>query len=99
MGDKNRITHDYSDGAFEKLMRDMDTGKIKKTSNWFMDHPAYYGTSIEQRKRETNICKGCVYYSSAAAGLKRACQFPWENEKEYDRVNMKYIPCKGRRRA
>lgn len=99
MGDKNRITHDYSDGTLEKIMHDIDTGKIKKTGNWFMNHPAYFGTSIQQRSREANICAGCVYFRCPAAGLKRACQFPWNNPKDYDKVNMEFIPCKGKRRA
>lgn len=99
MGDKNRITHEFGDGTLEKIMGDIDHGRIQKGNNWFFNHPAYYGTSIQQKDRQTNICRGCVYFRAPAAGLKRACQFPWENQKEYDRVNMKYIPCKGRRRA
>ena len=57
MGDKNRITHEFSDGTFEKIMRDMDTGKIKKTKNWFMDHPAYYETSIQPHTKHSNRTK------------------------------------------
>lgn len=96
MGDKNRITHKHPDTAFEKLMRDMDTGKIRRKQNWFMDHPAYYGTSLQQKSRSANICAGCVYFEAQAAGLKRACKFPWKAPKDYDRINIKFLPCKGK---
>lgn len=99
MGDKNRITHEFSDGTLEKIMKDIDHKKIKKDDNWFMNHPAYYGTSIQQKDRKTNICRGCVYFRAPAAGLKRACQFPWRHPKDHDKVNMEFIPCKGKRRS
>lgn len=97
VGDKNKIVHEYSDGTFEKLMRDMDTGKLGKTNNWSATHPAYYGTSIQQKTPVVNICKGCVYFERPAAGMRKACQFPWDSPEEYDKVNVEFIPCKGKR--
>ena len=45
VGDKNRITHDYMDTSFMKLLSDFDNGKIKDMDRPFMDRPPYYGTS------------------------------------------------------
>lgn len=98
MGDKNRITHEFSDGTFEKIMRDMDTGKIKKTENWFMDHPAYYGTSIQQKTaKRQNKCEKCPYFEEAEPGLKKVCKFPWMDPQDYDMAVAEFLPCKGKR--
>lgn len=96
VGDKNRILHEYSDGTFEKLMRDMDTHKIKKTQNWFFEHPAYYGTSIQQKVPVVNICRGCAYFRRPEEGSRKKCCFPWKDPKDYDTVIVEFLPCKGR---
>lgn len=99
MGDRNRITHDFNDSSFEKLMRDMDSGKIKETNNWFMEHPAYYGTAIQQKDpRKWNSCTKCVYFRPPEPGRKIACTFPWEDPKDYDNANLEFIPCRGIRK-
>lgn len=46
MGDKNRITHNYMDACVEGLIETVDTPTFKKAINWFTEHPAYYGMSI-----------------------------------------------------
>lgn len=94
MGDKNKITHDFADGSFEKLMRDMDSGKVRKTKNWFADHPAYYGTSIQQKDpRKKNKCEDCPYYEEPEIGFKKVCQFPWFDPQDYDTAALEYLPC------
>lgn len=94
MGDKNKITHDFADGSFEKLMRDMDTGKVKKTNNWFADHPAYYGTSIQQKDpRRKKPCLDCTYFRPPEPGLRDRCQFPWMDPQDYDTAVLEYLPC------
>lgn len=98
MGDKNRITHEFDDGTLEKIMRDIDSGKIKKTKNWCASHPAYYGTSIQQKVPTVNICRECIYYRRSRTDFTRKCHFPWKDPKDYDLVNREFLPCKGRRR-
>lgn len=94
VGDKNRITHDYSDGTLEKIMRDVDSGKLKGKSNWFMEHPAYYGTSIQQKDpRKKNKCEECSYYEEPELGFKKVCQFPWFDPKDYDMAVFEFLPC------
>lgn len=98
MGDKNKITHEFSDGTLEKIMRDIDTGKISKSGNWFMSHPAYYGTSIQQKVPTANKCLGCIYYRKSQLGSIKKCRFPWDNPKTYDKANQEFLPCKGVRK-
>ena len=95
MGDKNKITHDYSDGTLEKIMRDVDSGRLKGKTNWFMDHPAYYKTSIEQKDpRKKSPCALCGYYKEPEPGRRKACRFPWDNPKDYDMAAFDFLPCR-----
>ena len=96
MGDKNKIVHEYTDGTLEKIMRDVDSGRLKGRTNWFAEHPAYFGTSIQQKDaRKENRCRKCVYFDSPVEGRKKACTFPFSHPKDYDTVNIKFLPCKG----
>lgn len=98
MGDKNRITHEFDDGTLEKIMRDIDSEKLERTKSWCASHPAYYGTSIQQKAPTANICRECAYYRRTRTELSRKCHFPWKDPKDYDLVNRQFLPCKGRRR-
>lgn len=46
MGGKNRIAKDFPDAEFQKLMRDMDCGKVRGGLSEDFIRPAYWGTSI-----------------------------------------------------
>ena len=41
MGDRSRLTKQFTDNTFEKLMRDADTGKLKHNLSPFYTRPAY----------------------------------------------------------
>lgn len=97
MGDKNRITHEFGDGTLEKIMGDIDHGRIQKGNNWFFNHPAYYGTSIQQKAPTINICQRCAYFRKKETAMKKQCCFPWDKPKDYDTVIKEFLPCKGRR--
>lgn len=96
MGDKNRIVHNFGDGSLDKIMKDIDQGKIKKNKSWSATHPAYYGTSIQQKEPIKPIrCEKCIYFREPATGLKKRCQFPWNDPQEYDKAIIEFLPCKG----
>lgn len=96
MGDQNRISHEFSDGTLEKIMSDLDHGRIKENKSWSATHPAYYGTKIQQREIPRKPCESCSYFRRPGAGLKKICKFPWDNPKRYDEIIKKYLPCKGK---
>lgn len=98
MGDKNRIVHNFGDGTLEKIMGDIDHKRIKKNSNWFFDHPAYYGTSIQQKTIRRNRCERCAYFIIPESGIRKRCCFPWNDPKEYDTAILGFLPCKGRKK-
>lgn len=95
MGDKNRITHNYGDGTLDRIMSDLDQGKIEKGQSWSATHPAYWGTSIQQKTIKKNKCERCAYYIRKAIGYKKVCKFPWGHEADYDRAVLEFLPCKG----
>lgn len=55
MGDAHRISKEYHDAEFEKLLRHMDTGKIGHNLSEYFIRPAYQYTKAE--------CKGLSYES------------------------------------
>ena len=99
MGDKNKIVHDFDDGTLDKIMRDLDHGRLKKSKSWCATHPAYYGTSIQQKIIEKDPCEKCSYFIRPGMGLKKKCRYPWKNPKDYDMAVKEYLPCKGKGNA
>lgn len=95
MGDVNRITHNYGDGTLEKIMSDLDHGKIKKGQSWSATHPAYWGTSIQQKTIQKNKCEKCAYFVKSEKEFKKICKFPWTEPKDYDKAVLKFLPCHG----
>ena len=94
MGDKNRISHDFDDGTLERIMWDLDRGRIEKGKSWSATHPAYYGTSIQQKSIK-NRCEKCPYYGEPVGWIKKVCKFPWEDPREIDVTIKRFLPCKG----
>lgn len=79
--------------AFDNLIYCQEHGRLSKELSGFMTRPAYYGTSIQQKKIFiNNTCDECGYWRETEF-WKRVCTFPWEDPKEHDRAVAEYLPC------
>lgn len=85
--------HEYNTD-FDKLLSDIDHGKVSTDKSPFFTRPAYYGTKqCVKPPAAVKNCNDCAYFFQKDDDYKKRCRFPWNNQKEWDKVVFNNLPC------
>ena len=85
--------HNYNTD-FDKLLNDMDHGRVNPKLSSFYTRPAYYGTKqCAKHPAAVPACNDCPYYLTSRGNSKRKCRFPWDDPRDWDMVIFKNLPC------